>query len=100
LTGFLSQHQEGGLAAGMVALTADPARRRQMGETARKSSERFDIRATVGQTLDLYEELRRTRPDLKRQNEHGRWPRTWAKLEPLVEQLVNLTRPPKPETDK
>jgi hypothetical protein len=81
----------------MVALAENPDRRRRMGLAAKESSKRFDIRATIGQTIDLYEELRRTRPDLKRQKEHGRWHRTWPRLQPMVEQLVNLTRPPKQE---
>jgi glycosyltransferase involved in cell wall biosynthesis len=97
VTGFLSHHEEGGLAAGMVALAENPDRRRRMGTAARERSQRFDIHATIGQTIELYEELRRTRPDLKRQKEHGRWHRTWPHLQPLVEQLVNLTRPPKQE---
>jgi glycosyltransferase involved in cell wall biosynthesis len=97
VTGFLTRHEEGGLAAGMVALAENPDRRRRMGLAAKESSKRFDIRATIGQTIDLYEELRRTRPDLKRQKEHGRWHRTWPRLQPMVEQLVNLTRPPKQE---
>jgi glycosyltransferase involved in cell wall biosynthesis len=100
VSGFLSQHEQGGLAAGMVALAADADRRRKMGEAAKQSSKRFDIRTTIKQTLDLYEELRQTRPDLKRDKEHGRWHRTWPRLQPMVEQLVNLTRPPKQEGDK
>jgi elongation factor Ts len=55
------------------------------------------VREVVQETLDLYQELSDTRPDLKRQKEHGRWHRTWPRLEPLVEQLVNATRPPKQE---
>jgi glycosyltransferase involved in cell wall biosynthesis len=100
VSGFLSQHEQGGLAAGMVALAADADRRRKMGQAAKQSSKRFDIRTTIKQTLDLYEELRQTRPDLKRDKEHGRWHRTWPRLQPMVEQLVNLTRPPKQEGDK
>ena len=100
VTGLLSEDEQGGLAAGMVGLTADSDRRQQMGAAARQSSKRFDIRSTVEQTLDLYEELGRTRPDLKRDKEHGRWHRTWPRLQPLVEQLVNLTRPPKQEGGK
>jgi glycosyltransferase involved in cell wall biosynthesis len=100
VSGFLSQHEQGGLAAGMVALAADADRRRKMGQAAKQSSKHFDIRTTIKQTLDLYEELRQTRPDLKRDKEHGRWHRTWPRLQPMVEQLVNLTRPPKQEGDK
>lgn len=96
-TGYLSRYEQGGLAAGMVALTNDAGRRRRMGRAAKQSSQRFDIRYTINQTVDLYEELHRTRPDLKRDKEHGRWNRTWSRLQPLVEQLVSLTRPQKQE---
>jgi glycosyltransferase involved in cell wall biosynthesis len=95
VSGYLSRHEQGGLAAAMVALAGDPDRCRRMGAAARKSSEQFDISSTVNQTVDLYQELRRTRPDLKREKEHGRWNRTWSRFEPFVDQLTNLTRPPK-----
>jgi glycosyltransferase involved in cell wall biosynthesis len=97
VSGMLSRHEQGGLAAGMVAMATSPEMRRKMGAAARECSKRFDIRLTVQETLDLYQELSDTRPDLKRQKEHGRWHRTWPRLEPLVEQLVNATRPPKQE---
>lgn len=100
VTGLLSNHQQGGLAAGMVSLAANSERRRQMGAAAQQSSLKYDIRQTVQQTLDLYQELRVSRPDLKRKKEHGRWGRNWPRLEPLVEQLVNLTRPPRQEGEK
>lgn len=93
--GFLSSHEQGGLAAGMVALADNPDRCRRMGLAAKEGSQHFDIQDTIIQTLDLYQELCRTRPDLKREKEHGRWSRTWPDLQPMVEQLVNLTRPPK-----
>ncbi|MFZ0545310.1 MAG: glycosyltransferase [Candidatus Promineifilaceae bacterium] len=99
VTGLLTRREDGGLAAGMVALAENPARRRQMALAARECSKEFDIRSTIGQTIDLYEELRRTRPDLVRQEEHGRWHRTWPRLQPLVEQLINLTHPPKQEEE-
>jgi glycosyltransferase involved in cell wall biosynthesis len=94
-TGFLTRHKQGGLAAAIVALADDPDRCRRMGAAARKSSEQFDISSTVNQTMELYQELRRTRPDLKREKEHGRWNRTWSRFEPFVDQLTNFTRPPK-----
>jgi 1,2-diacylglycerol 3-alpha-glucosyltransferase len=94
-TGLLSRHEQGGLAAGIVAMAENLIRRRKMSLAAKKSSHFYDIHNTIQQTIDLYEELRQTRPDLKREKEHGRWNRTWSSIEPIVEQLVNLTRPPK-----
>lgn len=81
-----------GLAAAIVALTLDPERRRQYGQAAREASAQYDIRRTVQQTLDLYKELRRTRPDLQREHVHGRWLR--PQPPPLLEQLAKLLRPP------
>jgi glycosyltransferase involved in cell wall biosynthesis len=95
ITGLLTSHEQGGLAAGIVAMADNVERRQRMQTAARESSHRFDIHDTIQKTVDLYEELCRTRPDLKRDKEHGRWNRTWSSIEPLVEQLVNLTRPPK-----
>lgn len=94
-TGLLTRHEQGGLAAGIVAMADNAERRQRMQTAARENSHRYDIHDTIQKTVDLYEELCQTRPDLKRDKEHGRWNRTWSSIEPLVEQLVNLTRPPK-----
>ncbi|MCI0395114.1 MAG: glycosyltransferase [Chloroflexi bacterium] len=93
--GLLTHYAEGGLAAAMVALAVDPARRRRMSEAARRDSQRFDIRATVGKTLALYERLHEERPDLTRDREHGRGYRNWSRPEEIMEQLANLLRPPR-----
>ena len=90
-TGYLSS-SPAGLDAAMIALAANASRRREMGCTARAASSRYDIRKTVAETVELYEELRRTRPDLAREREHGRWGAGAAT--PLVEQLARLLRPP------
>jgi glycosyltransferase involved in cell wall biosynthesis len=92
ITGYLANTPEG-LDAAMVALLADPARARLMGEAAREVSRRFDIRRTVGLTFDLYEELLATRPDLNREKEHGRWQRRTEKWGGLLDQLAQLVRP-------
>lgn len=90
-TGFLSS-RPAGLGAAIATLAADPARRQEMGEASRAVSARYDIKETVAQTLELYEELRETRPDLRRQREHGRWAQPPSPS--LLEQLARLVRPP------
>jgi glycosyltransferase involved in cell wall biosynthesis len=92
VTGYLANTPEG-LDAAMVALLADPARARSMGEAAREVSHRFDIRCTVGLTIDLYKELLATRPDLNREKEHGRWRQRTEKWGGLLDQLAQLVRP-------
>lgn len=92
VTGFLTSDPERGLAAAMVGLAGHDARRQQMGVAARAASERYDIGRTVAQTVALYEELRRDRPDLRREREHGRWLRRRDRLQPLVDQLARLMR--------
>jgi glycosyltransferase involved in cell wall biosynthesis len=91
-TGFLASAPEG-LDAAMVALAADPARARAMGAAAREVSRRFDINRTVARTVELYEELLATRPDLRREREHGRWLRRTEKWGGLLDQLAHLIRP-------
>lgn len=93
-SGLLTKRLNGGLAAAMVALALTPHRRQQMTEAAREASERFDIRHTVTRTLELYQTLRETRPDLTRHREHGLWSRNREKLQPLLNQLARLLRPP------
>lgn len=93
-SGLLARDPEKGLAAAIVGLALNEELRRQMGATARKESERFDIQHTVARTVSLYEELIATRPDLKREKEHGRWLRNRERFQPLVDQLANLLRPP------
>jgi 1,2-diacylglycerol 3-alpha-glucosyltransferase len=90
-TGFLSS-RPAGLSAALVAIAAEPSRRREMGKAARAASARYDIKTTVVETVQLYEELRETRPDLSRQHEHGRWAQPASP--PLLEQLARLIRPP------
>lgn len=81
-----------GLAAAIVALACDDEKRRCMGAAGRETSRRYDINSTVAQTLDLYEQLRQTRPDLRRERQHGRGIRPTAR--PFLEQLGALLRPP------
>ncbi|MFW6062595.1 MAG: glycosyltransferase [Chloroflexota bacterium] len=90
-TGLLTSTPEG-LAAAITALIIDPPRCRQMGAAAHEASRRYDIERTVLQTMELYEELRRTRPDLRREKGHGRWLKRQAP--PMLEQLAQLLRPP------
>ncbi|MEI2422081.1 glycosyltransferase, partial [Arthrospira platensis SPKY2] len=72
-TGLLTDYPEGGLAAGMTALTLHPDLRRQMGRTAQEASRLYDIERTMQKTMALYERLRQERPDLNRKEKHGRW---------------------------
>lgn len=90
-TGLLSSSLAG-LDAAIAALATNATRLKEMGLTARAASSRYDIKKTVAETLDLYEELCRTRPDLVRERGHGRWGPGAAI--PLVEQLGRLIRPP------
>jgi glycosyltransferase involved in cell wall biosynthesis len=89
-TGYLTSKPEG-LAAAIVGLVANRQRLQQMSAAAREASKHFDIDETVAHTLRLYEELRATRPDLKRDKVHGRWSR--PQRQRLLEQLVRLLRP-------
>jgi glycosyltransferase involved in cell wall biosynthesis len=93
-TGLLTNRPEGGLAAAMIGLALNREQRRQMGLAARAASNRFDINNTVARTLELYELLRQTRPDLKRKREHGRAIRNRGKRQLLVDQLARVLRPP------
>jgi 1,2-diacylglycerol 3-alpha-glucosyltransferase len=93
-TGLLTDHVEGGLAAVITALALNKALRQRMGTAARLKSQEYDIRRTVSQTMDLYESLLETRPDLQRRKRHGGWRRTWQGVQPLMEQLARLLRPP------
>jgi glycosyltransferase involved in cell wall biosynthesis len=90
-TGILTSKGTG-LAAAMVSLLSDQARREQLGEAARAASEQYDIHHTVGRTLELYQQLRETRPDLQRKRKHGRW--RMPSPPPLLEQLGRMLRPP------
>lgn len=63
------------LGEALAELAADPAQRRAMAQAARQTAERFDIAHTIDRTLGLYQRLRRERPDLRREDAHGRWRR-------------------------
>lgn len=93
-TGFLTGDPERGLAAAMAALATNPARRIAMGCAAREASLPYDIRVTVRETLALYDRLRTERPDLKREREHGRRFKNRQRVQPLLDQLSRLLRPP------
>lgn len=89
--GLLISRPEG-LAAAIVPLATNTEKRIQMGQAARQASLQYDIKATVARTLDLYQELRETRPDLTRERQHGRGIRPTAR--PFLEQLGALLRQP------
>ncbi len=93
VTGYLVPDPTAGLAAAIVGLAVDADHLREMGAAAQEASYHFDINNTVKRTLELYERLRRERPDLTRAKVHGRWRRTSEKFEPLVQQLDKLIRP-------
>ncbi len=92
VTGLTTAGVEG-LSAAMAALAADPARARAMGDAARTASERYDIERTVQLTVELYESLLATRPDLQREDAHGRWSRRTEKWAGLLDQLAQLVWP-------
>ena len=93
VSGFLAAYPEQGLAAAMVGLAASPELRQKMGEAARIASQPYDIRFTVANTVELYERLCRTRPDLQRTRPHGRWYRNRKGLRPKLDQLASLLHP-------
>jgi glycosyltransferase involved in cell wall biosynthesis len=93
-SGLLTLHPEGGLAAAIVGMALDVNGRRRMGRQAQANSQRFDISQTVKRTAQLYAQLQRTRPDLKREKEHGRWTRQRYKLQPHLDQMISLIKPP------
>ncbi len=93
-SGLLTSQPEKGLAAAIVGLALNEALRQQMSASALEESKRFDISKTVTHTVQLYEELRKTRPDLQRENAHGKWLRNWEKFQPMLDQLAGLVRPP------
>ncbi|MEW5988422.1 MAG: glycosyltransferase [Chloroflexota bacterium] len=92
-SGWLTNFAEGGLAAAMVSLATNTPLRQRLAAGARQASQRFDIRDTVSRTVNLYERLRETRPDLLRDHEHGRWQRARERRQQFVEQLAGLLRP-------
>ncbi len=89
--GLLISRAEG-LAAPIVTLAASAENRRRMGQAAREASRSYEIERTVARTLELYQELRQTRPDLRRERQHGRGIRPTAR--PFLEQLGALLRQP------
>ena len=92
VTGYLAANEDG-LDAAIVALMSEPDRTKVMGVAAREASKQFDIYRTVAKTVELYDELLATRPDLHRQEEHGRWARRTEKWAGLLDQLADLVRP-------
>jgi 1,2-diacylglycerol 3-alpha-glucosyltransferase len=91
-SGFLASDPDAGLAAAIVGLALDENRRLWMGQYARSTSERYDIKNTVQRTLALYKRLQGTRPDLSRKKRHGRWLRQEEKWLPILDQLSALIR--------
>ena len=92
VSGFLTVDPEKGLAAAMVALAINPDLRLKMGHSARTASKEYDISRTVARSLELYNRLRRERPDLKRDQKHGRWYRPESSLKPRLRDLVRKMR--------
>jgi glycosyltransferase involved in cell wall biosynthesis len=63
VTGLLVPPRDAeGLAAALVRLVADPARREALARAARQASARYDIRACVDAMQSLYDEVLRERP--------------------------------------
>ncbi len=96
-SGLLTTKPEGGLAAALVGLASNDARRQQMAQAARCNSTRFDITNTVERTLTLYKRLHEERPDLKRKKMHGRRIFDSERLQPVVDQLGKLLWPAEKE---
>ncbi len=92
VTGLTAASVEG-LSAAIAALAANPARARAMGAAARAASDRFDVARMIDLTVELYASLLATRPDLQREDAHGRWSRRTEKWSAMLEQLTQLVRP-------
>ncbi len=92
-TGILTTRPHGGLAAGMVALALNEEKRQQMSVAAREASRKYNIERTIAQTIPLYEQLVRERPDLKRKRMHGRRIFDRDRFQPFVEQLGKMLKP-------
>ncbi len=92
VSGFLAAAPETGLGAAIVALAINPLLAEQMGEAARAASKRYDIHHTVDETLELYERLRRERPDLRRGIKHGRWYRPASRIKPRLDSIMRRLR--------
>lgn len=88
VSGYLASQPESGLAAAIVALAANAELRQAMGLNARAASKAFDINQTVAKTLKMYERLIDERPDLKREQKHGRWYRPRLELKPRLKEFV------------
>jgi hypothetical protein len=76
-----------------VGIALNSEKRLEMGRQACLASDPYDIKNTITRTLDLYQRLQATRPDLQRKREHGRWLRQRERLQPVVKQLDRLLRP-------
>jgi glycosyltransferase involved in cell wall biosynthesis len=92
-TGMVTSREDG-LAAAIVGLAGDRARLAEMGQAARRASQRYDIRHTIEKTLALYEEMQQTRPDLQRKARPSRLSGTWERMRPMVDQLARLVNLP------
>ncbi len=88
VSGFLTSQPESGLSAAIVALAVDGEQRDRMGENARQASKEYDINQTVARTVDLYMRLLASRPDLKREQKHGRWYRPHSRIKPRLKDIV------------
>ncbi len=93
VTGFLAENPDEGLDAAMAAMAANPELRKKMGVASQMASKRYDIRKTVAQTVELYERLKRQRPDLERERPHGRWYQNKKGLRPKLDRLAGLINP-------
>ena len=92
VTGLTAASVEG-LSAAIAALAANPARARAMGAAARAASDRFDVARMIDLTVELYASLLATRPDLQREDAHGRWSRRTEKWSSMLDQLAQLVWP-------
>jgi glycosyltransferase involved in cell wall biosynthesis len=97
VSGLLTTKPNGGLAAAIVGLALNAEQRQQMSIAARESSKRYDIRDTVTRTVQLYEQMRETRPDLQRKRMHGRRYLYKERLQPFMEPIERLMGKPQDE---
>jgi glycosyltransferase involved in cell wall biosynthesis len=88
VSGFLTSKPESGLSAAIVALATNAELRGQMGRSALQASKNYDINHTVARSVDLYDRLLAQRPDLKREQKHGRWYRPHTRLKPRLRDIV------------
>jgi 1,2-diacylglycerol 3-alpha-glucosyltransferase len=89
VSGLLAGQPQSGLAAAITPLASNGDLRRKMARAAREASRAYAISVTVQSTVELYERLCLERPDLLREQRHGRWFRPYERLKPQIKRFAS-----------